>query len=91
MAWGPQRSKSGLKDRSACWEENQCNHCRLNLSYPKGIVRAANRLSNSRIGASGGQVPAHMVLMVICGKELWVPLDREIAGQMANILGPFRE
>jgi hypothetical protein len=32
-----------------------------------------------------------MVLMMICGKELWVPLDREIAGQMANILAPFRE
>ena len=35
----------------------------------------------------GGQLPAHMVLMMICGKELWVPLDREIAWQMANILG----
>jgi len=23
---------------------------------------------------SGGQLPAHMVLMMICGKELWVPL-----------------
>jgi hypothetical protein len=32
-----------------------------------------------------------MVLMMICGKELWVPLDREIARQMANILGPLRE
>jgi hypothetical protein len=32
-----------------------------------------------------------MVLMMICGKELWVPLDREIARQMANILTPFRE
>src|SRR5690349_4664429 len=39
----------------------------------------------------GGQLPAHMVLMMICGKELWVPLDREIARQMANILAPFRE
>jgi len=28
---------------------------------------------------------------MICGKELWVPLDREIARQMANILAPFRE
>ena len=35
----------------------------------------------------GGQLPAHM----ICGKELWVPLDKEIARQMANILAPFRE
>jgi hypothetical protein len=34
----------------------------------------------------GGQLPAHMVLMMICGKELWVPLDRGIARQMANIL-----
>jgi hypothetical protein len=34
----------------------------------------------------GGQLPAHMVLKMICGKELWVPLDREIARQMANIL-----
>ena len=24
----------------------------------------------------GGQLPAHMVLMMICGKELWVPLER---------------
>jgi len=23
----------------------------------------------------GGQLPAHMVLMMIYGKELWVPLD----------------
>jgi len=27
----------------------------------------------------GGQLPAHMVLMMICGKELRVPLDQEIA------------
>jgi hypothetical protein len=40
---------------------------------------------------SGGQLPAHMVLMMICGKELWVPLDAEIARQMANILAPFRQ
>jgi hypothetical protein len=39
----------------------------------------------------GGQLPAHMVLMMICGKELWLPLDREIARQMANTLAPFRE
>jgi hypothetical protein len=39
----------------------------------------------------GGQLPAHMVLKMICGKELWVPLDREIARQMANILASFRE
>jgi hypothetical protein len=35
----------------------------------------------------GGQLPAHMVLMMICGKELWVPRAR----QMAKILAPFRE
>jgi hypothetical protein len=29
--------------------------------------------------------------MMICGKELWVPLHREIARQMASILAPFRE
>jgi hypothetical protein len=29
--------------------------------------------------------------MMICGKELWVPLDREIARQMANLLAPFGE
>ena len=29
-------------------------------------------------------MPAHMVLMMICGKELWVPLDREIARQMVG-------
>jgi hypothetical protein len=40
---------------------------------------------------SGGELPVHMVLMMICGKELWVPLDREIARQMANTLAPFRE
>jgi hypothetical protein len=28
--------------------------------------------------------------MMICGKELWVPLDREIARQTANSLAPFR-
>jgi hypothetical protein len=39
----------------------------------------------------GGQLPAHMVLMMICGKELRVPLDREIARQIANILAPFGE
>jgi hypothetical protein len=32
-----------------------------------------------------------MVLMMMCGKELWVPLDREMARQMANILAPFLE
>jgi len=36
-------------------------------------------------------LPTHMVLMMICGKELWVPLDKEIARQMANILAPFRD
>jgi hypothetical protein len=35
----------------------------------------------------GGQLPAHMVLMMICGKELWVPLDREIAQQMGRMEG----
>ena len=39
----------------------------------------------------GGQLPAHMVLMMICGKELRVPLDREIARQMAKLLAPFSE
>lgn len=39
---------------------------------------------------SGGRLPAHTVLGMICGKELWVPLDKEIARQMANILAPFR-
>ena len=38
-----------------------------------------------------GQLPAYMVLAMICGKELWVPLDRTIARQMASILAPFRE
>jgi hypothetical protein len=38
-----------------------------------------------------GQLPAHMVLMMICGKEIWIPLDREIARQMVNLLEPFRE
>jgi hypothetical protein len=28
-----------------------------------------------------------MVLMMICGKELWVPLDREIAQQMGRMEG----
>ena len=39
---------------------------------------------------SAGQLPAHMVLMMLCGKELWVPLG-QIARQMTNILAPFRE
>jgi hypothetical protein len=37
---------------------------------------------------AGGQLP---VLMMICGKELWGPLDRKIARQIANILAPFHE
>jgi hypothetical protein len=37
----------------------------------------------------GGQLPTHMVLVLICGKELWIPLDREIGQQMAGMLAPF--
>ena len=33
-----------------------------------------------------GQLPGHMVLVLICGKEL---LDREIGQQMASMLAPF--
>ena len=62
------------------------------LELPEG-----DRLSLPTISAvrglvpPGGKLPAHMVLLMICGKELWVPLDREIARQMANVLAPFRE
>ena len=36
----------------------------------------------------GDDLPAHMVLMMICGKELWVPLDREIARRWRTLLLP---
>ncbi len=62
------------------------------LELPEGDRFALPTVSAVReLVPPGGQLPAHMVLMMICGKELWVPLDREIARQMANILAPFRE
>ena len=36
----------------------------------------------------GGQLPTHMVLMMICGKELWLPLDREIEARWRTFLRP---
>jgi hypothetical protein len=72
--------------------EIQCNRCRPSLNYPKGIASRCQPVSAVReLVPPGGQLPAHMVLMMICGKELWVPLDREIARQMASILAPFRD
>ena len=59
------------------------------LELPEGDRFALPTVSAVReLVPPGGQLPAHMVLMMICGKELWVPLDREIARQMANILAP---
>ena len=45
----------------------------------KGSFRAARQPTQQFENwcLRGGQLPAHMVLMMICGKELWVPLDRE--------------
>ena len=63
-----------------------------NLELPEGDRFTLPTISAVReLVPPGGQLPAHMVLMMICGKELWVPLDREIARQMANVLAPFRE
>jgi hypothetical protein len=61
------------------------------LELPEGDRFALPTVSAVRELVPGGQLPAHMILMMICGKELWVPLDREIARQMANLLAPFRE
>ena len=62
------------------------------LELPKGDRFTLPTISAVReLMPPGGQLPAHMVLMMICGKELWVPLDREIGRQLANILAPFRE
>jgi len=81
--------ESGLKDRLG---GNPMQPLPPQLELPEGdrftlpTVSAVRELVPTR-----GQLPAHMVLMMVCGKELWVPLDREIARQMANILAPFRE
>ena len=57
------------------------------LEIPKGERFTLPTVSAVReVVPPGGQLPAHMVLKMICGKELWVPLDKEIAWQMANIL-----
>ena len=62
------------------------------LELPEGDRLTLPTISAVRgLEPPGGQLPAHMVLMMICGKELWVPLDREVARQMADILAPFRE
>ena len=62
------------------------------LELPKGDRFTLPTVSAVReLVPPGGQLPAYMVLMMICGKELWLPLDREMARQMANILARFRE
>jgi hypothetical protein len=62
------------------------------LELPEGDRFTLPTISAVReLAPPGGQLPAHMVLMMTCGKELWVPLDREIAQQMAAILAPFGE
>ena len=62
------------------------------LELPEGDRFALPTISAVReLVPPGRQSPTHMVLMMICGKELWVPLDREIARQMASTLAPFRE
>ena len=61
------------------------------LELPEGDRFTLPTVSAVRELGPGAQLPAHMVLKMICGKELWVPLDREIARQKANILASFRE
>ena len=85
--------ESVTKDRLTYWEGNPMQQpLPPQLELPEGDRFALPTVSAVReLVPPGGQLPAHMVLMMICGKELWVPLDREIARQMANILAPFRE
>jgi hypothetical protein len=84
--------ESKLKARLAYREEIQMQPLPPQLELPEGERFTLPTVSAVReLVPPGGQLPAHMVLKMICGKELWVPLDREIARQMANILAPFRE
>ena len=81
--------ESELKDRLG---GNPMQPLPPQLALPEGDRFTLPTVSAVReLVPTGGQLPAHMVLMMICGKELWVPLDREIARQMANTLAPFRE
>jgi hypothetical protein len=86
-----QGTNSGLRR----WREkgrNKMQSLPPELELPEGDRFTLPAVSAVReLIPSGGQLPAHMVLMMICGKELWVPLDKEIARQMANILAPFRQ
>jgi hypothetical protein len=84
-------TESGLEDNLTQWEENPMQPLPPQLELPEGDRFTLPTISAVReLMPPGGQLPAHMVLMMICGKELWVPLDREIARQIANILAPFR-
>jgi hypothetical protein len=60
------------------------------LELPEGDRFVLPTISTVReLVPPAGQLPAHMVLVLICGKELWIPLDREIGQQMASMLAPF--
>ena len=86
------RQESRLEDRSALLGGDPMQPLPPQLELPEGDRFTLPTVSAVReLVPPGGQLPAHMVLMMICGKELWVPLDREIARQMAKILAPFRE
>jgi uncharacterized protein with GYD domain len=61
----------GIK-RTACCMELPTSRPRLN--WRGGAFHAANRLQQSENGCLGGQVPAHMVLTTICGKQL--PMEK---------------
>ena len=82
-----------LSDLNFCkLGENPMQPLPPQLELPEGDRFTLPTVSAVReLSPPGGQLPAHMVLMMICGKELWVPLDREIARQMANVLAPFRD
>ena len=89
------RKKQGTNSGLKRWSKKGRN--KMQTLPPELKLPAGDRFTLPTVSAvrelipTGGQLPAHMVLMMICGKELWVPLDREIARQMANILAPFRE
>ena len=62
------------------------------LELPKGDRFTLPTVSAVReLIPSGGQLPAHMVLMMILRKGTLGSFDKEIARQMANILAPFRQ
>jgi hypothetical protein len=88
----PSEAVVGLRTDQAIGGGNPMQPLPPQLELPEGDRFTLPTVSAVReLVPAGGRLPAHMVLMMICGKELWVPLDREIAQQMANLLAPFRE